>query len=97
MLYPARFEVVNGRHRAFLLASPVIFGEGETRATALAALRSEIVCRFNRGELVWVNVPHHGEPTGLPEFTAERAAAAEEMIAEIYRERDAQKAAEFPE
>jgi hypothetical protein len=97
MFYPARVEIVGGRYRASLLATPNISAEGDTGAGALAALKAEIVCRFNRGELSWVNVPHPGEPTGLPEYTAERAAAAEEMIAEIYRERDAQKAAEFPE
>lgn len=97
MFYAARLEAVDGRHRATLLAFPGISAEGATRYDALEALKADIKGRFDLGELCWANVPHPGEDTGLPIYTPEQAAATEEMIAEIYRERDAQKAAEFPE
>ena len=97
MLFPVRLEQVDGWYRAVLLAAPDVVGTGVTRYDAIMALRAELAARVNRGEVVWVNVPQPGEPAGTPEYTEADAEMVREMVAEIYRERDAQKAAEFPE
>jgi hypothetical protein len=96
MLFPVQLQQVDGRYRAVLPGMPPVVGVGNSSTEAVIALRAEVAAQISRGEIIWVNIPALGEPTGRV-FTEEDREAAEEMIAEIYRERDAQKAAEFPE
>jgi hypothetical protein len=97
MMMPVRYQDADGECRAELLTVPGVVGVGATRYEALTALRRELAHRAEWGEIVWAYFPMPGETNWRREPTPEEIAATEEMIAEIYRERDAQKAAEFPE
>lgn len=94
---PARVVQEGGRFRATFPAFADVVGYGPTKWDAVAALHDEFAARIAGGELVWVDVHTPSDPPPPPRPTPEEIEATEEMIAEIYRERDALKAAEFPE
>lgn len=94
MTFPIRVEQQNGKFTASVLGSPQVKAEGATKEQAVAAIRAQLQNRMAAGEVVLVNVP---TPLPFRQVSPEEAAAWRELCEEIYRERDAQKAAEFPE
>jgi hypothetical protein len=94
MTVPVWVEQSNGKFTASVLGSPQVKGEGKTREQAVAAVTAQLQSAVANGEVVLVSVP---TPVPARRYTEEEIEAMREMTAEIYRERDAQKAAEFPE
>jgi hypothetical protein len=95
MTVPVWVEQSNGKFTATVLGAPQVKAEGATKEQAVAAVTAQLRDRVTTGEVVLVDVP----PAPLPfrQVSPEEAAAWRELCEEIYRERDAQKAAEFPE
>jgi hypothetical protein len=94
MTFPIWVEQQNGKFTASVLGSPQVKAEGATKEQAVAAIRAQLQNRMAAGEVVLVNVP---TPLPVRNYTPEEIEIMREMCAEIYRERDAQKAAEWPE
>jgi hypothetical protein len=94
MTVPVWVEQSNGKFTATVLGAPQVKAEGATREQAVAAVTAQLQSRVSAGEVVLVNVP---TPLPARNYTPEEIEAMREMCAEIYRERDAQKAAEWPE
>ncbi len=109
-MVPVLVETIGDRFRATLFGDSGIRTEGATKDEAMAALRRALDSRVadawakaraepTRAELVWMDGPKCGAGQTCPPRpapTPEEIEATEEMVTEIYRERDAQKAAEFP-
>lgn len=96
-MLPVLVEPLDGRYQASVPGAPGLRAEGATRDEAVAALRADLDARYARGELVWVDPPTITNPPPPRRFTQEEIEATREMVAEMYRARDAQKVAEFPE
>jgi predicted RNase H-like HicB family nuclease len=96
MTFPILVTQSNGTFTASVLGAPQVAAEGPTREQAVATVTEQLRARVTAGEVVLVNVPAPAPPTFGP-VSAEDAAAWRELCSEIYRERDAQKAAEWPE
>ena len=94
MTVPVWVEQSNGTFTASVLGAPQVKAEGATKEQAVSAVTAQLQNRMTAGEVVLVDVP---ESLPFRDVSPEDAAALREMCAEIYRERDAQKAAEFPE
>lgn len=94
MTFPILVTQTNGTFTASVLGSPQVGAEGATKDQAVATVTAQLQSRMTAGEVVLVNIPH-----ALPfrQVTPEDAAAWRELSEEIYRERDAQKATEWPE
>jgi hypothetical protein len=94
MTVPVWVEQSNGKFTASVLGSPQVKADGATREQAIAAVTARLQSAVAHGEVVLVSVP-----AALPfrQVSPEDAAAWRELCEEIYRERDAQKAAEWPE
>lgn len=94
MTFPILVTQTNGKFTASVLGSPQVAAEGATREQAVEAVTVQLRNRMTAGDVVLVKVP-----TPLPprQVSAEEAESWRELCEEIYRERDAQKAAEFPE
>lgn len=84
----------NGHYVASLLGNASVRAEGATREVAVASLSSELSVRANRGELVWIPMPRGTLQLGSHEFAPEETADFREMVEDIYRARDEQKADE---
>lgn len=95
MTFPILVQPHAGRFQASVLGSPAMTADGATKEEALSALRSNINQRIATGELVLLDVPHRAVTDFAGLFKDDPT--LEEMVKDIYRERDAQKAAEFPE
>lgn len=95
MTFPVLVQTQAGRFQASVLGSPAMVAEGATKEEAITALRENINQRFAKGELVLLDVPHRAVTDFAGLFKDDPT--LQEMVEEIYRERDAQKAAEFPE
>ena len=94
MTVPVWVEQSNGTFTASVLGAPQVSASGATKEQAVSAVTAQLRSRVTAGELVLVDVP---PPLPFRNVSPADAAALREMCAEIYRERDAQKAAEFPE
>jgi hypothetical protein len=94
MTVPVWVEQTNGKFIATVLGAPQVKAEGATKEQAVAGVTKQVQHRIASGEVVIVSVP---TPVPTRQYTPEEIEAMREMCAEIYRERDAQKAAEFPE
>jgi hypothetical protein len=94
MTVPVWVEQQNGKFTATVLGAPQVRAEGVTKEQAVAAVAAQLRSRITNGEVVFVDVP---SPLPTRQYTEEEAQDWRELCAEIYRERDAQKAAEFPE
>jgi hypothetical protein len=94
MTVPVLVEQSNGKFTATVIGAPQVTAEGATKEQAVTAITAELSARMAAGEVVLVNVP---APLPPRNYTPEDVEAMREMCAEIYRERDAQKAAEWPE
>ena len=95
MTVPVWVEQSNGTFTASVLGAPQVKAEGATKEQAVSAVTAQLQNRMTAGEVVLVDVPD--PPLPFRQVSPEDAVALREMCAEIYRERDAQKAAEFPE
>ncbi|MDY3553967.1 hypothetical protein R5W24_003081 [Gemmata sp. JC717] len=93
MTFPIFVTQSNGTFTASVLGDPRVASEGATKEQAVAAVTAQLQTRVTAGEVVLVNVP----APAPPRYTDDEIALMREMCDEIYRERDAQKAAEFPE
>ena len=94
MTFPIWVEQQNGKFTATVIGAPQLKAEGATKEQAVAAATAQLQGRVAAGEVVLVNVP---TPLPARNYTPEEIEAMREMCAEAYRERDAQKAAEWPE
>ena len=90
----------NGHYRASVFGAPDEAATGDTRAAAVEALRVRLLTRAAVGELVTVDI----EPKGVLALANSKYkddpmwhAFWDETVANIYRERDEEKAREFPE
>ena len=92
MTLPVVVEQTNGRFTATLAAGAGVSASAPTREEALAALQAEISRKRRSGELVLLEV----EPLGVTDLAGIWAdhPFRDEMIAEIYRQRDAERPAE---
>ena len=95
MTVPVWVEQSNGKFTASVLGSPQVRADGATKEQAVAAVTAQLQSAVSHGEMVWVTVPALTVPA--PTVSPDDARAWRELCSEIYRERDAQKAAEFPE
>jgi hypothetical protein len=95
MTFPILVQQQAGGFHASVLGSPAMAAAGATKEEALAALRVNIDQRFAKGELVLLDVPHRAVTDFAGLFKDDPT--LDDMVKEIYRERDAQKLAEFPE
>jgi hypothetical protein len=95
MTVPVWVEQSNGKFTATVLGAPQVKAEGATKEQAVAAVTAQLQSRMTAGEVILVTV----SPPPLPfrQVSPEEAQAWRELCEEIYRERDAQKAAEWPE
>lgn len=94
MSVPVWVEQTNGRFVASAAGHPQVRAEADTRDAAVEYVRRMIADRTAAGELVFVDPTTPPSPTP---WTEEERAIMRQVVADIYRERDAQKAAEFPE
>jgi hypothetical protein len=94
MTVPIGIEQTNGKFTATVLGAPQVKAEGATKEQAVAAVTAQLQSRMTAGEVVLVNV---SAPLPFRQVSPEDAAAWRELCEEIYRERDAQKASEWPE
>jgi alpha-D-ribose 1-methylphosphonate 5-phosphate C-P lyase len=94
MTIPVWVEQQNGRFMASVLGAPQVSADASTKEQAVAAVTALFQNRMTSGEVVIVNVP---TPLPFRQVSPEETEAWRELREEIYRERDAQKAAEWPE
>jgi hypothetical protein len=94
MTFPILVQPQGGRFQASVLGAPQVAADGATKEQAVAAVAAQLRARVTAGEVVLVDVP---APLPFEQVSPEDAAGWRELCEEIYRERDAQKAAEFPE
>jgi hypothetical protein len=94
MTVPVWVEQSNGKFTATVLGAPQVKAEAATKEQAVAAVTAQLQSRMTAGEVVFVNVP---TPLPARNYTPEEIEIMRELCAEAYRERDAQKAAEFSE
>lgn len=95
MTFPILVTQTNGTFTASVLGSPEVAAEGPTKEQAVAAVTEQLRARVAAGEVVLVNVP--SGVSARRRYSDEELAILREQTAEIYRQRDAQKAAEWPE
>ena len=97
MMCAVRVTADNGKFRATLVGSPEMTAGGATRDEAVAALRAALDAQASNGEIVWIDVPKATPRRVREPYTPEQSEMMREIVAEIYRERAAEKAREFPE
>ncbi len=95
MTVPVWVEQSNGKFTATVVGVPQMRAEAATKDQAVASLKAQLHDRVTAGEVVMVDVPTPAVPARR--YTDDEVAVMRELTAEIYRERDAQKAEEFPE
>lgn len=99
MTVPVWIEQQNGTFTATVLGAPGLRAVADTRDKAVAALRGEVAVRLSAGELLMMDV----EPRGVLALAGKYQddpgwkESWDEIVREAYRERDEQKAREFPE
>lgn len=94
MTFPILVTQANGTFTASVLGSPQVAADGATKDQAVAAVTAQLQARVTAREVVLVTV---SPPLPFGPGTPAAAESWRELCTEIYRERDAQKAAEFPE
>ncbi len=95
MTFPILVQPHGGRFQASVLGSPAMAADGATKEEAVAAVAARLRAGLSAGEVVLMDIP--SAPLSACRYTDEEIEVMREQVAEIYRERDAQKAAEFPE
>jgi hypothetical protein len=96
MTFPILVTQANGKFTASVLGAPQVTAEGATKEQAVEAVTTRLRDAVASRELVLVDVPSLA-PVPLRLRTPEEIEDWQEVCKEIYRERDAQKAAEWPE
>lgn len=92
------FESHNGSVDAYVLGSPELRATAANRLDAEFALTSLLREKLRAGDVKYIDInPHPTYAEMAASVTDEDRADIEEMVARIYAERDAEKAAEFPE
>lgn len=99
MTVPVCVEQLNGTFTASVLGAPAVKACGATKDDAVAALRSEMNARQSAGELSFIELETKGLQTLAGRYATDEVAREmwDELVTEIYRQRDEQKAQEFPE
>ena len=99
MTVPVLVESQNGTFTASVLGNPSVQATGDTKEKAVAALTADLSGRVVAGDLVFVDVQPKGLQNLAGKYKDDPAWKAmwDEIAAEIYRQRDEQKALEFPE
>ena len=88
----------NGTVEAFVIGQPEWRASGRDKAEAEDRLRIQLNDRIRRGELAYLEFTQPTPIAAEERDTADKDLRAwREIAAEAYRERDAEKAAEFPE
>lgn len=95
MTFPILVQPHGGRYQASVLGSPAMTADGATKEEALNALRADINQRYAKGELILLDVPHRAVTDFAGVFKDDPT--LDDIVREAYRERDAQKAAEWLE
>ena len=95
MTFQVQIKRHNGTVEAVVVGAPEFRGVGPDREASLAALRDLLQQRMDGGELTELEV----EPAGIHSLAGKYKddETWAEMIADIYRQRDEEKAREFPE
>ena len=97
-MLPVMIESTDGGYRATVAGFPTLSVHAVSKEQALKAIQQGLQEKSERGELAWIDTPESlASPFPVRPPTEAEIEATEEMLAEIYRERDAQKYAEFPE
>jgi hypothetical protein len=92
-------EQTNGKFTASVPGAPAFRAVADTKDAAVAALRAQLESRVSAGELVFVDV----EPKGVLALAGKYKDDPDwqtmwkEIEEQAYRERDEEKAREFPE
>ena len=97
MSLPMLVRPMNGHYQAMLYGSEVYLAEGPTREAAIAALETRLSKKESPEEWVTIEWPKAALSDFAGTVTGDEAEAWDEICREIYRERDAEKAREFPE
>lgn len=87
----------NGRFVANLHGDTDIRGDGTTEDAAVVALEVELERRQRSGELRLIRFPKVAVTDLVGTYSGEEAEVLREICAEAYRQRDEEKAREFPE
>ena len=96
MKFPILVEPHNGRFHASILGSQSMSAEGATKEEAVAAVNDRLRDAIAAGDVVLVDLS--STPSILSRQPGpEEAEDWRQLCEEIYREREAQKAGEFPE
>ena len=95
MTFPILVEQKDGTFTASVVGAPAMAAAGATKDEAVAAVAARFRAGVAAGEVVLVDVPE--SPLPANRYTDQELEVMREQVAKIYRERDAQKAAEFPE
>lgn len=89
MIRAVQVSAVNGHFRASLLGDPALFGTGPTRDDAVESLKRSFGSHVHRGDIVLVDFEDAlPQRSPFPRYTPEEDLLMQEMVAEIYRERD---------
>ena len=92
------FESHNGSIDAFVIGSPEIRATATNRLDAEFALTSLLREKLRAGDLKYIDInPYPTYVEIAASVTDEDRVIMDEIVAQIYAERDAEKAAEFPE
>jgi hypothetical protein len=96
MTIPVWVEQTNGAFTASVLGGARLKATADSREEALRKLSVLVDVCVRRGTLVFLDLPDLATPVPPREPTLEEIEATREMVAEIYRQRDEEKALEFP-
>ena len=94
MTVPVWVEQSNGKFTATVLGAPQVKAEGATKEQAVAAVTAQLRSAVAHGQVVFVDPGFVGISDLAGLFKDDPT--LEDIVKEAYRERDAQKAAEFP-
>jgi hypothetical protein len=99
MTLPVWVEQRNGTFTASVLGAPGVCAVADSREKAVDAIRAEIESRLTTGELLLLDVKTQGMMSLAGRYAGDEQSREmwDELVAEIYRQRDEEKAREFPE
>lgn len=92
MTVPVLIEQTNGQFEAKLAGEPSLRAVAATRDEAIRNLRTVLTGQCDRGEMIFLNLPTGTSISQSAGVFADDETLAE-MIAEIYRQRDAERPA----
>ncbi len=92
MILPVHIEQTNGVFTAFVVGDPTVRAEAPTKEAAIASLRADVNRRIAAGEIVLMDLA----PLPVTAFAGilKDDPTLDEMVAEIYRQRDAERPTE---